>query len=76
METVKEITRYVKLLSAEQREELLEQLRLSQLMSEAKRLDNSTRVTRKRNGSKMLTMKEIVAIVNSVRAERRKKHVA
>ena len=76
MQTVKEISKYVKLLSAAQQEVLLEQLRLSQLMKEAVKIDATTANHQKKNKLKPLSIKEIVAVVKSVRADRRRKHAA
>ena len=76
METVKEISKYVKLLSPTQQQVLLEQLRLSRLLQEAARLDAATAAHQKKNKLKPLDMKDIVAVVNSVRANRRRKHAA
>lgn len=76
METVKEINKYVKMLSKEQQEVLLKQLRLSQLMDEAKRIDSENAAHQKKNKVKTVSMKQIVEIVHKVRVDTKRKHAA
>jgi hypothetical protein len=75
-DTVKEITKYAKLLTLEQQEALLEQLRLVQLLDTAKKIDAANSNHQKKRKSVPPTMKEIVSIVHKVRSESNKKHAA
>ena len=76
METVKEITKYIKLFSAEEQKVLLKELKTAWILKEAERIDKSTTEHQKKNNLKPLKMKEIVDIVNKVRADLKRKHAA